>query len=53
MKSYLVKITSETTVIVSAENKEDALVIAYEEAREYDAEWYSEVLKEYDREVTE
>ena len=53
MKSYKIKVMSEVTMIVSAENKDDARAIAIEQADEYDAEWYSEVLKEYDTEITE
>lgn len=53
MKSYKIKVVSEVTMLVSAENKEAARATALEQANEYDAERYSEVIKEYDMEVTE
>ena len=53
MKSYKIKVTSEVTMLVSAASKEDARAIAIEQAHEYDAKVYSEVLEEYDLEVTE
>ena len=53
MKSYKIKVTSEVTMLVSAENKEDARAIAVEKSNKYAAKVYSEVLEEYDREVTE